>query len=1064
MRFIADFHIHSHYSIATSKKLVPEYLEYYARMKGISVLGTGDCIHPGWSAELKEKLEPAGNGLFRLKPSYTLHDNSLPDLAAHLKKDVFFLLTAEISSIYKKDGKVRKVHNLCVFPDFESLEKLQSALARVGNIASDGRPILGLDSKYLLEMLLETSEKSFLIPAHIWTPWFSVLGSKSGFDTIEACYEDLTGHIFAVETGLSSDPPMNWACSFLDRFQLVSNSDAHSPEKLGREANLFDTDISYNAIYDALKTGHGFDGTVEFFPQEGKYHYDGHRKCGICWDPLETIRHKAICTVCGKPVTRGVMYRVAELADRPVDAIASQKKKFYSITSLPDLVAEVLGKKTTSKVVAREYFKTVNALGSDFDILLFTDLEQIQHKSGELFAEGIRRLRSGQVHIQEGYDGEFGRITVFAPGEIHQFAAHAPLFDIRAERQTTPVKEGSTAHQSLKFDIDQFKQAQHPDNSSSADTAVATSQPTSQNIHNDDQQAGIEHGEGPCMVLAGPGTGKTRVLTERIAYLIKKQNVAPESILAVTFSNKAAQEMRERLQIIVPDNNVTVKTFHALGVSILTDHCERFGRSYPFAIFGNDEIEPMIQEGRIAGSKAESKKILAHIDAVKQGIDTNDEFPAMIDRYDDLLRSKNAFDLNDLIYLPVCLLRDDRSLRERIGRQYQWILIDEYQDINARQYEMIRYIAGDGNPNLFVIGDPNQAIYRFRGSDVRFIDRLRDDYPQVRQIFLSTSYRCPSPVLQGAGQALGVDAILSGRPDPIKIRIVEAPTDTSEADMIAARIEAMMGGVRSFSFDSGMSDGSQYAGISGFGDFAVLCRTAALFDPFITAFNNHGIPYQIINTEPFYRKEPLRTFLAQLRDRYMESAVSKRDNDILRLSSSQNEIIGLFTDNQPLDAIIESAIIGKNISADDRKRLVSLAAQFGSDYTGFFHALVTRQGIDDYDPRSQAVSLMTIHASKGLEFTAVFIPACEQGIIPFELFGKKQGDDLLEEERLFYVGVTRTKQYLYLSHARKRHIRGRTLTSCRSYLLDRIDRQLLEMEQREAKLNAASQQLSLFEL
>lgn len=414
MRFIADFHIHSHFSIATSKKLMPEYLDYWAKIKGIQVVGVGDCVHPGWWDELQEKLEPAGNGLYRLKKEY--------GLAAPLPKgvegqDVYFLLTTEISGIYKKHGKVRKVHSVCVFPDLDVVSRMQSKLEKIGNIRSDGRPILGLDAKDLLEMVLESNSHSYLIPAHIWTPWFSVLGAKSGYDSIEECFEELTPHIFALETGLSSDPPMNRLCSFLDRFRLVSNSDAHSPEKLGREANIFDTDLSYQGILDSLKYDHGFEGTIEFFPQEGKYHCAGHRKCQVCLS-LEDVRtHGVICSVCGKPLTAGVCDRVAELADRitPIET----KQKFYSITALPSLIAEMLGvKNSASKKVQKRYFEMLEGLGTEFDILLFKPLDELAAVGGELFARGVERLRTGDVQITDGYDGEFGKIRVFSDEEL----------------------------------------------------------------------------------------------------------------------------------------------------------------------------------------------------------------------------------------------------------------------------------------------------------------------------------------------------------------------------------------------------------------------------------------------------------------------------------------------------------------------------------------------------------------------------------------------------------------------------------------------------------------------
>jgi uncharacterized protein (TIGR00375 family) len=411
MKFIADFHIHSPYSRATSKQLTPEWLDYWAKIKGIDLLGTGDCIHPAWLDELEDKLVPAANGLYTLKPSSCI-TQELPPVLAH--KKVHFALTTELSSIYKKNGAVRKVHTVCVFPDFKAARQMQSKLARVGNITADGRPILGLDATHILEMVLEIGRGSFLFPAHIWTPWFSVLGSRSGFDTPDECFEELTEHIFCVETGLSSDPPMNRRCSFLDKFRLISNSDAHSPEKLGREANMFDADFSFDGIVRALKDDDGFLGTIEFFPEEGKYHLDGHRKCDICWDPDQTKAHNGRCSVCGQPVTKGVLSRVIERADRANPDAFYGKQTFLSITPLPSLVSEVLNKKnTTSKAVRNEYRRIISSLGAEFDILLFRALDEIKEQAGERISEGIRRLRAGRVHIEAGYDGEFGTIKVF---------------------------------------------------------------------------------------------------------------------------------------------------------------------------------------------------------------------------------------------------------------------------------------------------------------------------------------------------------------------------------------------------------------------------------------------------------------------------------------------------------------------------------------------------------------------------------------------------------------------------------------------------------------------------
>ena len=309
MSFIADLHIHSYYSRATSKQLNLEHLHKWAQLKGITVVATGDFTHPKWLDELEEKLEPAEDGLFRLKDEFA--NQTQADVFKTCVNPVRFILSAEISNIYKKNDRVRKNHNVVMAPSFKAARRIQAKLDKIGNIHSDGRPILGLDAKDLLDIVLQSDDLSCLIPAHIWTPWFSALGSKSGFDSIEECYEELTPHIFAVETGLSSDPPMNWRVSSLDKFTLVSNSDAHSPQKLAREANIFKCEMSYPAMLDAMKVGTGdvFGGTIEFYPEEGKYHLDGHRKCNIRMTPEETIANKGICPVCGKKVTVGEIGR-----------------------------------------------------------------------------------------------------------------------------------------------------------------------------------------------------------------------------------------------------------------------------------------------------------------------------------------------------------------------------------------------------------------------------------------------------------------------------------------------------------------------------------------------------------------------------------------------------------------------------------------------------------------------------------------------------------------------------------------------------------------------------------
>jgi len=433
MQYVADLHIHSPFSRATSKASNLPGLYAWSRAKGINLIGTGDFTHPGWLQQIKELLEPAEPGLYRLR-----NENILEAFLGLTPENipVRFVLTAEISCIYKRQNKVRKVHNMLFVPDFESVEKINTQLGAVGNIESDGRPILGLDSRDLLEILLENAPGGFLVPAHIWTPWFSLFGAKSGFDRVEECFGDLTEHVFALETGLSSDPDMIRRISALDRFALISNSDCHSPSKLGREANLFDTDFNYFAMRDALKnreTGE-FKGTIEFFPEEGKYHSDGHRKCQVCLDPFEVNNNDTVCPVCSKPLTIGVKHRVLELADRDKPHYEANEPGYKSMIPLPEILGEILARGPATKGVQSLYTKMINRFGSEFNILLKTPIEDLNNLS-PIVGEAIRRVREGRVSKKTGYDGKFGVITVFEPDELDPLSGQISLFSGRKQKR-----------------------------------------------------------------------------------------------------------------------------------------------------------------------------------------------------------------------------------------------------------------------------------------------------------------------------------------------------------------------------------------------------------------------------------------------------------------------------------------------------------------------------------------------------------------------------------------------------------------------------------------------------
>ena len=424
MKLVADFHIHSRFARATSKEMNLCNLDLWAQKKGIQVMGTGDFTHPLWLKELKEELEPAEEGLYKRKAGGPLRQS---DSEASKTRFVF---SSEISCIYKKGGKVRKVHLLLIVSSLAAVEKINTQLSLIGNLKSDGRPILGLDAKEAVRIVLEADPSSLVVPAHIWTPWFAVFGSKSGFDSLKECFDEYTKYIYAVETGLSSDPAMNWRLSALDNITLLSNSDAHSLPKIGREVNVFDTELSYPALREAIvkKDPKKFLYTVEFFPEEGKYHYDGHRACNVAMSPEESKKQNNQCHVCKKSLTIGVLNRVAELADRKKGEKPKNAIPYKSLIPLQEIIADAQHQGVGTKRGKAEYEKLILQIGTEFDILLdVTEKELIKVTSREI-AQGILRVREGKVKIEPGYDGEYGKIQIFNKEEGRGVAMQETLF------------------------------------------------------------------------------------------------------------------------------------------------------------------------------------------------------------------------------------------------------------------------------------------------------------------------------------------------------------------------------------------------------------------------------------------------------------------------------------------------------------------------------------------------------------------------------------------------------------------------------------------------------------
>jgi len=521
--FIADFHIHSSYSRATSRECRPEVLELWARRKGLNLIGTGDFTHPAWREELKEKLVESGDGLYGLKAEYRSDEG-----IAGPETSPKFIVTGEISSIYKKNGRVRKIHSLILLPGLSQAEALSRRLEAIGNLHSDGRPILGLDARDLLEITLEVCPEAIFIPAHIWTPHFSLFGAYSGFDSIEECFGDLTGHIHALETGLSSDPPMNWRLSALDRFTLVSNSDAHSPRNLAREANIFDTGLSYSDIARALKNRdtREFRGTIEFFPEEGKYHCDGHRNCKVCFTPLETEAAAGLCPVCGGKVTVGVLNRVAALSDRREGFVPSSARHFERLVPLAEVIAASTGLASSSVKVGERYMEMIHSLGPELFILREAEISDIEREAGPLVAEGVSRLRRGRVDIQPGYDGEYGKIRLLDRSEIDLLSGQLSFFNDKKKEPAAPRGIRNKARgKAAAPGWDTLSGEKGAEDTDHAAPAVDLPYGLNQ-----EQWEAVSASEPAVAVVAGPGTGKTKTLVSRAVYLIEKCGVPPSEI------------------------------------------------------------------------------------------------------------------------------------------------------------------------------------------------------------------------------------------------------------------------------------------------------------------------------------------------------------------------------------------------------------------------------------------------------------------------------------------------------------------------------------------------------
>nr|WP_246361398.1 UvrD-helicase domain-containing protein [Haloechinothrix aidingensis] len=1042
-------HIHSKYSRACSKDCDIDHLSWWARRKGITLVGTGDFTHPAWFEHLTESLEPAEPGLFRLRPD---RDREItrtlpPAVGAH---DVRFMLSVEIATIYKRDGLTRKIHHLVYVPGFDAAAEFNRRLGKIGNLGSDGRPILGLDSRDLLEITLESGDGAYVVPAHIWTPWFSVLGSKSGFNAVEDCYADLAPHIGALETGLSSDPEMNWRISGLDRYRLVSNSDAHSPPMLGREATVFDTELDYFAVRRALDTGDGLAGTIEFFPEEGKYHVDGHRKCGVRMTPERTRAHGGSCPECGKALTVGVLNRVTELADRAEGYRPDGAAGFRCLVPLPEVLSEILGTGPKSKKVLTEVDRLTAAFGPELAILQDVPIGDLESRS-ELLAEAVARLRRGEVRRQPGYDGEYGTITVFEPGEVRRRSAAMAqaLFDDVPGAAGTHAAEPTTGVLPGQDGTGQPERpsAAAPEPRAQRATAPRPGEPSSTGSVLDgldaEQRAAAGIVDAPLLIVAGPGTGKTRTVTHRIAHLVTECGVPPGDCLAVTFTRRAATEMTQRLLGLAPRHagEVTVDTFHSLGARILREQHARVGLGSRFGIA--DHATQLAVATEVAGDDRRGRDLLKQLSRARRaGGDPQQPLPDGAQRYRAKLRERDLVDFDELIELPVTLLETDQQLAGLYRDRYRWISVDEYQDVDAQQYRLLWQLAAEptGEPagNLTAIGDPDQSIYRFRGADVGFFLRFQRDFPGARTVHLTRNYRSSTAILDGAQQVITPDSLVPDRAlravhgsDGARIGLHRASGTADEAAFVARGIERLLGGASFHALDSGHveDEGDQALGLS---DFAVLYRTDRQAAAIAEALTRAGLPFQKRSHDRLADRPGVAELLAELR--YVPACGDPHDGgsglaDRLR-RAARAAVDRLPGADQATTAELHTAV----------DLLLPLAERCDGDPEQLFTELSLGVEVDTWDPRADRISLLTLHAAKGLEFPAVFVVGCADGLLPLRWPG--DGDDeesRREERRLLFVGMTRAQRYLYLSHATGSAANGAGGSGERSPFLAELD-------------------------
>ncbi|MDR2801139.1 MAG: UvrD-helicase domain-containing protein [Desulfovibrio sp.] len=1154
--YLADLHIHSRFSLATSKKLDLTLLAAWAGIKGLQVIGSGDFTHPKWREEMRAQLRfDEDSRLYRLKDEDAVLRGlpGLPPCGPALGREgetARIMLQGEINLIYRRAGKLRKLHTLVYMPDLDTADAFCRRLEQIGNLKADGRPVIGLDARDLLEMVLESHSLAFLIPAHIWTPWFSLFGSKSGFDRLEDCFDDLSPEIFALETGLSSDPAMNRLWSALDAYRLVSNSDAHSGEKLGREANVFAGEISYAGILQALKEpqktgGTAFRGTLEFFPEEGKYHMDGHRACGVRLSPGESRECGGLCPVCGKPLNIGVLNRVMELADRgsPVypslialpgspghetgadpqvarlaagqaGPVLGGEKGFSSLVPLAEILSEILGSPAKGRKVEGMYADLLGAFGPELHILRAVPPEELARRLPPL-GEAVRRMRRGEVRLTGGYDGEYGSVSMFAAEEIRDirqgyWSAGQTAPARPAQRLSLPgcaadiARAGSRENERAARDGRRSAgKAPAPENGTSGKAApkktaleeasgekwvkrggflffdgeeeadtLAPDQNAPVPEDNPEQERAVVAGPGPVLVSAGPGSGKTRTLIARIRYLLD-QGIDPRRILAVTFTRRAAAEIDARLAAEFGRDALLPRTdtLHALGLELWHES------QADAPVLLNEESAVSVFAEANAGEKPQRLKAAwREINLARERLLPA---PAQYAQHAAFYtEQKNAWNLADYTDLLEFFL--ERLESGLYAPPYEHVLVDEIQDLSPLQLCVIRSLvngnglAGEG---FFGIGDPDQSIYSFRGAGGDNPAFFRKSWPHMEVIRLRINYRSRPGIVRSAAALLAAPGrreeeslMLSHRSGEAVIRLFSAPTAEDEAAWVAGRIADLLGpGGHTQSDARSQRDAGHALPEDGHtpGDIAVLVRTHALAQVYRRALDNKNIPVAQPAAEVFWADERaamiLRAAGRMLGIAPTGAAQGKELPDLPAevFSKGPHGVAAYLDKTPPFDPLF-------------RQSSAFRALIRAYEETGGLPGLLTFAALMDEleltRAKGEKVQILSLHAAKGLEFRSVFLPALEDGLLPFAgplfLTGKAEeraaDADPHEELRLFYVGITRARDRLYLSHAARRFFYGREIRLRPSPFLERLPGEAISRSVLVTRTRHKEKQLSLF--